>query len=136
VIAVGPFLDQSAQAISSSIEVNSTVCSPDVSWCAEMVKRRSGHIINIASLPAMVAVPANHLRRNKIRSRRAVHRDGRRIRPAGVKVTAVLPTFTNTELISGTSPSAAQSRSSRPRSPPRSSKCSTSRNPSIGAQLG
>jgi short-subunit dehydrogenase len=28
--------------------------------------------------------------------------------PHGVKVTAVLPTFTNTELISGTSPSAAQ----------------------------
>ena len=28
--------------------------------------------------------------------------------PHGVKVTAVLPTFTNTELIAGTSPSAAQ----------------------------
>ena len=28
--------------------------------------------------------------------------------PHGIKVTAVLPTFTNTELISGTSPSAAQ----------------------------
>ena len=58
VMPVGPFLEQSAQAIRSSIEVNLygvlTGCQlvlPD------MVKRRSGHIINIASLAGMVAVP-------------------------------------------------------------------------------
>ena len=56
VMPVGPFLEQSAQAIRSSIEVNLygvlTGCQlvlPD------MVKRRSGHIINIASLNSYVA---------------------------------------------------------------------------------
>ena len=51
---------------------------------------------------------AGRLRRYQIRRGRALHRAGRRIRPQGVIVTAVLPTFTNTELISGTTLSAAQ----------------------------
>ena len=58
VMPVGPFLEQSEQAIRSSIEVNFygvlTGCQlvlPD------MVERRSGHIINIASLSGLIAVP-------------------------------------------------------------------------------
>ena len=58
VMPVGPFLEQTAQAIRSSIEVNFygvlTGCQLVL---PEMVKRRSGHIINIASLAGMVAVP-------------------------------------------------------------------------------
>ena len=58
VMPVGPFLEQSEQAIRSSIEVNFygvlTGCQLVL---PEMVKRRSGHIINIASMAGMVAVP-------------------------------------------------------------------------------
>jgi short-subunit dehydrogenase len=110
VMPVGPFLEQSTQAIRSSIEVNFygvlTGCQLVL---PEMVKRRSGHIINIASLAGIVAVPGQIVYAGTkfavvgfstgLADEFASH---------GVNVTAVLPTFTNTELISGTSPGAAQ----------------------------
>jgi short-subunit dehydrogenase len=107
---VGPFLEQSAQAIRSSIEVNFygvlTGCQlvlPD------MVKRRSGHIVNIASLAGMVAVPGQIVYAGtKFAVVGLSTGMADEFAPHGVKVTAVLPTFTNTELISGTSPSTAQ----------------------------
>jgi short-subunit dehydrogenase len=110
VMPVGPFLEQSAQAIRSSIEVNLygvlTGCQlvlPD------MVKRRSGHIINIASLAGMVAVPGQIVyaatKFGVVGLSTAMSDE---FAPQGVKVSAVLPTFTNTELISGTTPSSAQ----------------------------
>src|ERR1700761_1889401 len=110
VMPVGPFLEQSAQAIRSSIEVNFygvlTGCQlvlPD------MVKRRSGHIVNIASLAGMVAVPGQIVYAGTKFAVVGVSTAlADEFAPYGVKVTAVLPTFTNTELISGTSPSAAQ----------------------------
>jgi short-subunit dehydrogenase len=110
VMPVGPFLEQSAQAIRSSIEVNLygvlTGCQlvlPD------MVKRRSGHIINIASLAGMVAVPGQIVyaatKFGVVGLSTAMSDE---FAPQGVKISAVLPTFTNTELISGTTPSSAQ----------------------------
>ena len=58
VMPIGPFLDQSEQAIRSSIEVNLygvlTGCQLVL---PEMVARRSGHIINIASLSGLIPVP-------------------------------------------------------------------------------
>ena len=110
VMPVGPFLEQSAQAIRSSIEVNFygvlTGCQlvlPD------MVKRRSGHIVNIASLAGMVAIPGQVVYAGTKFAVVGVSTAlADEFAPYGVKVTAVLPTFTNTELISGTSPSAAQ----------------------------
>jgi short-subunit dehydrogenase len=110
VMPVGPFLDQSAQAIRSSIEVNFygvlTGCQLVL---PEMVKRRSGHIVNIASLAGVVAVPGQIVyagTKFAVVGLSTAMAD--EFAPHGVKVTAVLPTFTNTELISGTSPSAAQ----------------------------
>jgi short-subunit dehydrogenase len=110
VMPVGPFLEQSAQAIRSSIEVNFygvlTGCQlvlPD------MVKRRSGHIVNIASMAGIVAVPGQVVyagTKFAVVGLSSALAD--EFAPHGVKVTAVLPTFTNTELISGTSPSASQ----------------------------
>src|SRR5581483_12236773 len=48
VMPVGPFLEQSAQAIRSSIEVNfDAVLTGCQLVLPEMVKRHSGHIINI-----------------------------------------------------------------------------------------
>jgi NAD(P)-dependent dehydrogenase (short-subunit alcohol dehydrogenase family) len=110
VMPIGPFLEQSEQAIRSSIEVNLygvlTGC-----WLAlpEMVARRSGHIVNIASVAGMVAVPGQ-----------AVYADTKfavvglttaladEFAPHGVEVSALLPTFTNTELIVGTETSTVQ----------------------------
>jgi short-subunit dehydrogenase len=110
VMPVGSFLEQSAQAIRSSIEVNFygvlTGCQLVL---PEMVKRRSGHIINIASMAGMVAVPGQIIyagTKFAVVGLSTAMAD--EFAPHGVKVTAVLPPFTNTELISGTSPSAAQ----------------------------
>ncbi|MDT5352733.1 MAG: hypothetical protein QOJ56_1265 [Mycobacterium sp.] len=110
VMPVGPFLEQSAEAIRSSIEVNFygvlTGCQLVL---PEMVKRRSGHIINIASMAGMVAVPGQIVyagTKFAVVGLSTAMAD--EFAPHGVKVTVVLPTFTNTELISGTSPSAAQ----------------------------
>ncbi|WIM87188.1 SDR family oxidoreductase [Candidatus Mycobacterium wuenschmannii] len=110
VMPVGPFLEQSAQAIRSSIEVNLygvlTGCQlvlPD------MVRRRSGHIVNIASLAGMVAVPGQVVyAATKFGVVGLTTALADEFAPQGVAVSAVLPTFTNTELIAGTTPSSAQ----------------------------
>jgi short-subunit dehydrogenase len=110
VMPVGHFLDQPAQAIRSSIEVNIygvlTGCQLVL---PEMVKRRSGHIVNIASMAGIVAVPGQIVyagTKFAVVGLSSAMAD--EFAPHGVNVTAVLPTFTNTELIAGTSPSAAQ----------------------------
>jgi short-subunit dehydrogenase len=75
----------------------------------EMVQRRSGHIINIASLSGMVALPGQIVyagTKFAVVGLSTAMAD--EFATQGVKVTAVLPTFTNTELISGTSPSPVQ----------------------------
>jgi len=104
VMPVGPFLQQSTDAIRSSIEVNFygvlTGCRLVL---PEMVKRRAGHIVNIASMAGMVALPGQVVYAGTkfavvgLSSAMADEFAGQ-----GVNVTAVLPAFTNTELISGT----------------------------------
>ncbi len=110
VMPVGPFLQQSQQAIRSAIEVNFYgVLNGCQLVLPEMVKRRSGHIVNIASLAGMVAVPGQVVyagTKFAVVGLSTALAD--EFAPHGVVVTAVLPTFTNTELISGTSPSTAQ----------------------------
>ena len=110
VMPIGPFLDQSEQTIRSTIEVNFygvlTGCQLVL---PEMVARRSGHIINIASLAGMLAVPGQVVYAG---SKFAVvglsSGLSDEFAPQGVEVSCVMPTFTNTELISGTHTSAAQ----------------------------
>lgn len=110
VMPVGPFLQQSPQAIRSVIEVNvHGVLTGCQLVLPEMVARRSGHIVNIASMAGMVAVPGQVVyagTKFAVVGLSTAMAD--EFAPRGVTVTAVLPTFTNTELISGTSPSAAQ----------------------------
>jgi short-subunit dehydrogenase len=110
VMPVGPFLEQSTEAIRSSIEVNLygvlTGCRLVL---PEMVKRRAGHIVNIASLAGMVAVPGQVVyAATKFGVVGLSSALADEFAPQGVQITAVLPTFTNTELIAGTSPSSAQ----------------------------
>jgi short-subunit dehydrogenase len=75
----------------------------------EMVARRSGHIVNIASLAGMVALPGQVVYSGTkfavvglssgLADEFAAH---------GVEVSCVMPTFTNTDLIAGTHTSSAQ----------------------------
>ena len=70
-----------------------------------MLPRRSGHIINIASLAGESYVPGGttycatkHAVKGFTESARREYRN------SGVHISQVMPTFTNTELVSGTSP--------------------------------
>ncbi|HEX5142689.1 MAG TPA: SDR family oxidoreductase [Mycobacterium sp.] len=110
VMPVGPFLEQSDQAIRTSIDVNLwgvlTGCRLVL---PEMVKRRSGHIVNIASMAGMLAVPGQAVYAGTKFAVVGVSTAlADEFAPQGVNVSVVLPTFTNTELIAGTHPSAAQ----------------------------
>ncbi|MGV0624411.1 SDR family oxidoreductase [Mycolicibacter minnesotensis] len=110
VMPVGPFLDQTQASIRSATEVNFYgVLNGCQLVLPEMIKRRSGHIINIASMAGIVAVPGQVLyagTKFAVVGLSTAMAD--EFAPQGVLVSAVLPTFTNTELIAGTTPSAAQ----------------------------
>lgn len=109
VMPVGPFLEQSEQSIRSSIEVNFygvlTGCQLIL---PEMVKRRRGHIVNIASMAGMVAVPGQVVYAGtKFAVVGLTTAMADEFAPQGVEVSVVLPTFTNTELIAGTAATGA-----------------------------
>jgi short-subunit dehydrogenase len=110
VMPVGPFLEQSEQSIRSSIEVNFygvlTGCQLVL---PEMVRRRRGHVVNIASMAGMVAVPGQVVyagTKFAVVGLSTAMSD--EFAPQGVEVTVILPTFTNTELIAGTKNTGAQ----------------------------
>lgn len=110
VMPVGPFLEQSEQAIRSAIEVNFygvlTGCQLAL---PDMVARRSGHIINIASLAGMLALPGQVVyagTKFAVVGLSTAMAD--EFAPQGVDVSCVMPTFTNTDLITGTHTSSAQ----------------------------
>ena len=110
VMPIGPFLDQSEQTIRSTIEVNFygvlTGCQLVL---PEMVARRSGHIVNIASLAGLVAVPGQVVYAGtKFAVVGLSSGLADEFAPHGVEVSCVMPTFTNTELITGTHTSSAQ----------------------------
>ncbi len=110
VMPIGPFLQQSEQALRSSIEVNFYgVLNGCQLVLPEMVARRGGHIVNIASLAGMIAVPGQAVyagTKFAVVGLSVALAD--EFASQGVEVSAILPTFTNTELITGTHPSAAQ----------------------------
>ncbi|WNG88230.1 SDR family oxidoreductase [Mycobacterium sp. ITM-2016-00317] len=109
VMPIGPFLDQSEQSIRSSIEVNLygviTGCQLAL---PDMIARRRGHIINIASLSGLIPVPGQVVyvgAKFGVVGLSAALAD--EVAPHGVHVSVVMPPFTRTELISGTRETAA-----------------------------
>lgn len=105
VMPVGPFLGHTEQAIRSAVEVN---LYGVITGCRlvlpEMVARRRGHVVNIASVAGMVAVPGQALyaaTKFAIVGLSTALAD--EFAPRGVHVSCIMPTFTNTELIAGTS---------------------------------
>ncbi|MBV9515123.1 MAG: SDR family oxidoreductase, partial [Mycobacteriaceae bacterium] len=111
VMPVGPFLQQPEQALRSAIEVNFYgVLNGCRLVLPEMVARRAGHVVNIASMAGMTAVPGQVVyagTKFAVVGLSTALAD--EFAPKGVEVSVVLPTFTNTELIAGTHPSSAQS---------------------------
>ena len=104
VMPVGPFLDHTDQTVRSAVEVNFYgVLNGCRLVLPEMVARRSGHIVNIASLAGMLAVPGQALyagTKFAVVGLSTALAD--EFAPQGVQISCVMPTFTNTELISGT----------------------------------
>jgi NADP-dependent 3-hydroxy acid dehydrogenase YdfG len=115
VMPVGPFLAQSEKAIRTSIEVNFYgVLNGCRLVLPEMVARRSGHIVNIASLAGVVAVPGQVVyagTKFAVVGLSVALAD--EFAPHGIEVSTVMPPFTKTELIAGTKETA----SSRPVAP-------------------
>jgi short-subunit dehydrogenase len=109
VMPIGPFLDQSEQTLRSSIEVNLYgVLNGCQLVLPEMVKRRAGHIVNVASLAGVMAVPGQVVyagTKFAVVGLSTAMAD--EFAPHGVEVSVVMPPFTNTELISGTKPVSA-----------------------------
>lgn len=104
VMPIGPFLEQSEQSIRSSLEVNLygviTGCQLAL---PDMIARRRGHIINIASLSGLIPVPGQVVyvgAKFGVVGLSAALAD--EVAPHGVHVSVVMPPFTKTELISGT----------------------------------
>jgi NAD(P)-dependent dehydrogenase (short-subunit alcohol dehydrogenase family) len=104
VMPIGPFVEESEQSIRSSLEVNLygviTGCQLVLK---DMITRRSGHIINIASLSGLIPVPGQVVyvgAKFGVVGMTAALAD--EVAPHGVNVSVIMPPFTNTELISGT----------------------------------
>ena len=104
VMPIGPFLEQSEQSIRSSIEVNFYgVLAGCQLVLPEMVKRRRGHVINIASMSGMIPVPGQVVyvgAKFAVVGLSVALAD--EMAPHGVEVSVVMPPFTNTQLVSGT----------------------------------
>jgi NADP-dependent 3-hydroxy acid dehydrogenase YdfG len=109
VMPVGPFLQHSQESIRSSIEVNFYgVLNGCQLVLPEMVNRGSGHIINIASLSGLIAIPGQVVyagTKFAVVGLSTALAD--EVARHGIDVTAVMPPFTNTDLISGTTTTAA-----------------------------
>ena len=110
VMPVGTFLDHTENSIRSAIEVNFYgVLNGCRLVLPEMTKRRSGHIVNIASVAGVLAVPGQALYAGTkfavVGLSTALSDE---FAPHGVDVSVVMPTFTNTELIAGTDATGAR----------------------------
>ncbi|WP_326548314.1 SDR family oxidoreductase [Mycolicibacterium sp. ND9-15] len=109
VMPIGPFVEESEQSIRSTLEVN---LYGVITGCQlvlpEMIARRSGHIVNVASLSGLIPVPGQVVyvgAKFGVVGLTAALAD--EVAPHNVDVSVVMPPFTNTELISGTKSSGA-----------------------------
>jgi short-subunit dehydrogenase len=104
VMPVGAFIGQTQQAIRSSIEVNLYgVLNGCQLVLPEMVARRSGHIINIASMSGVMAIPGQVVyaaTKYGVVGLSVAMAD--EFASRGVQVSVVMPPFTQTDLIAGT----------------------------------
>ncbi|OMC41398.1 short-chain dehydrogenase [Mycobacterium sp. GA-1841] len=104
VMPVGQFLEQSQQSIRSAIEVNVYgVLNGCQLALPEMVRRGHGHIVNIASMAGIMAIPGQVVyagTKYAVVGLSTAMAD--EYAPHGIDVSVVLPPFTQTDLIAGT----------------------------------
>lgn len=104
IMPVGHLLEQTDETIRRCVDINlhGVVCGTRLAL-TRMIGRGSGHVINIASLSGLVPVPGQAVY-NATKFGVVGFTEATRLEFAGkgIEVSAVLPTFTNTELIAGT----------------------------------
>ncbi|MCX8559923.1 SDR family oxidoreductase [Mycolicibacterium mucogenicum] len=105
IMPIGRFLDQSADKHRRAVEINVMGCINGMHLALPaMVERGRGHIINIASSAGKTPVPGG-LTYCGTKAAVIALTETARVEYAGtgVQFTCVMPSFTNTELIAGTS---------------------------------
>lgn len=115
VMPIGGFLEQGEQALRSAIEVNFygviTGCQLVLPG---MIEHGAGHIINVASLAGLMPVPGQTVyagTKSAVISLSSALSDEFAAR--GIQISVVMPPFTRTELISGTT----ETRTNKPVEP-------------------
>ncbi len=104
IMPIGPFLEQSPATLRRTMEVNVLGCLNGMSLALPaMVERGSGHILNVASTAGKTPVPGGVAYCGSKSAVVAMTETARvEFEGTGVHFTCVLPHFTNTELIAGT----------------------------------
>jgi NADP-dependent 3-hydroxy acid dehydrogenase YdfG len=106
IMPVGPFLDESVEDARRMFDVNVHGVLIGMKLAVPLIAHRPGaRIVNIASYAGKLAVPGEVSYAGTKAAVIAISAGARwELEPKGIGVTAVMPTFTNTELIAGTAP--------------------------------
>ena len=106
IMPVGPFLAESAEDARRMFDVNVHGVLTGMKLAVPLIAHRPGaRIVNIASYAGKLAVPGEVSYAGTKAAVIAISAGARwELEPKGIGVTAVMPTFTNTELIAGTAP--------------------------------
>ncbi len=104
IMPIGAFLDQAPDVMRRAFEVNVLGCLHGMrAVLPEMVQRGAGHIVNVASTAGKTPVPGGVVYCGSKSAVVAITETARvEYAGSGVDFTCVMPHFTNTELIAGT----------------------------------
>lgn len=104
IMPIGPFLEQPPDTLRRTLEVNVLGCLNGMNLALPaMVARGSGHIVNVASTAGKTPVPGGVAYCGSKSAVVAITETARvEFARTGVHFTCVMPHFTNTELIAGT----------------------------------
>lgn len=104
IMPIGPFLDESTALARRTVDIN--VCGPLIGMKTAlpvMVKRGSGHIVNVSSAAGKGPAPGGTTYCGTKAALVMVTESARvEFAGTGVSFTCVMPSFTNTDLIAGT----------------------------------
>ena len=105
IMPIGPFLDEAVSRTRRAVDVN--VIGPLIGMqlaLARLVRRGRGHVVNVASAAGKSPVPGGITYAATKAAVVSLTESARvELAGSGVSFTCVMPSFTNTELISGTS---------------------------------
>jgi NAD(P)-dependent dehydrogenase (short-subunit alcohol dehydrogenase family) len=106
IMPIGPFLDQAPATLRRTMDVNVMGCLNGMSLALPaMVQRGAGHIVNVASTAGKTPVPGGIAYCGSKSAVVAITETARvEFAGTGVHFSCVMPNFTNTELIAGTTP--------------------------------